>query len=40
MGAYRGVGTHLYRLAREYTLADRFFMGAFGGSNLNHLFLA
>lgn len=40
MGAYRGEGTHLYRLAREYTLADRFFMGAFGGSNLNHFFLA
>jgi phospholipase C len=40
MGAYHGEGTHLYRLAREYTLADQFFMGAFGGSNLNHFFLA
>jgi acid phosphatase len=40
MGTYRGEGTHLYQLARDYTLADRFFMGAFGGSNLNHFFLA
>jgi acid phosphatase len=40
MGAYHGKGTHLYRLAREYTLADQTFMGAFGGSNLNHFFLA
>src|SRR5262245_36302964 len=38
MGAYHGMGTHLYRLAREYTLADQAFMGAFGGSNLNHFF--
>ncbi len=40
MGMYRGAGTHLYRLARAYTLADQFFMSAFGGSNLNHFFLA
>jgi len=40
MGAYRGTGRHLYRLARQYTLADRFFMAAFGGSNLNHFYLA
>lgn len=40
MGVYRGEGTHLYRLAREYTLADQTFMGAYGGSNLNHFFLA
>ena len=40
MGAYRGEGTHLYKLAREYALADQTFMGAFGGSNLNHFFLA
>src|SRR5207247_7503394 len=25
--------------AKEYTLADRFFMGAFGGSYLNHQYL-
>ncbi|MCP4382782.1 MAG: acid phosphatase, partial [Hyphomicrobiales bacterium] len=40
MGTYRGQGTHLYRLAREYTLTDQFFMGAFGGSNFNHFYLA
>ena len=40
MGSYRGEGTHLYQLARDYTLADHFFMGAFGGSNLNHFYIA
>lgn len=40
MGNYRGEGTAFYELARQYTLADRFFMAAFGGSNLNHFFLA
>ena len=40
MGTYRGEGTHLYQLARAYTLADQFFMGAFGGSNFNHFYLA
>ncbi|MGH8126223.1 MAG: acid phosphatase, partial [Rhodanobacteraceae bacterium] len=29
----------LWRLAREYTLLDNFFMGAFGGSFLNHQYL-
>ena len=29
----------LWRVAREYTLADNFFMGAFGGSYLNHFWL-
>ena len=29
----------LYRLAQEYTLADRFFQAAFGGSFLNHHWL-
>ncbi len=29
----------LAKLAREYTLCDNFFMGAFGGSFLNHVFL-
>lgn len=28
------------RLARQYTLCDNFFMGAFGGSFLNHQYLA
>ena len=40
MGLYHCDGTHLHRLAHEYTLADNAFMGAFGGSNLNHFFLA
>lgn len=30
----------LWQLAREFTLCDRFFMGAFGGSFLNHQYLA
>ncbi|MFT4198599.1 MAG: acid phosphatase [Pseudoxanthomonas sp.] len=29
----------LWQLAREYTLCDNFFMGAFGGSFLNHQYL-
>lgn len=29
----------LYQLAREFTLLDNFFMGAFGGSFLNHQYL-
>ncbi|HET8553574.1 MAG TPA: acid phosphatase [Rhodanobacteraceae bacterium] len=29
----------LWQLAREYTLLDNFFMGAFGGSFLNHQYL-
>lgn len=30
---------HLWKLASEYTLCDNFFMGAFGGSFLNHQYL-
>ena len=30
---------HLWQLARRYTLCDHFFMGAFGGSFLNHQYL-
>jgi phospholipase C len=40
MGSFAGSGTHLYRLAKEYVLLDQFFQAAFGGSNLNHFFLA
>jgi acid phosphatase len=40
MGYYDGSSLPLWRLAREYTLADNFFMAAFGGSYLNHLWLA
>jgi phospholipase C len=30
----------LWRVAQRYTLADNYFMGAFGGSFLNHFWLA
>lgn len=30
---------NLWQIARQYTLCDNFFMGAFGGSFLNHMFL-
>src|SRR5262249_28327910 len=40
MGHYNPEGTYLYRLAKEFTLTDQFFMGAFGGSSLNHFWLA
>lgn len=39
MGYYDGSGSKLWRLAQQYTLADNFFMGAFGGSFLNHHYL-
>ncbi|MBE7419196.1 MAG: acid phosphatase [Ideonella sp.] len=39
MGYYDGSSMKLWQLAREYTLADNFFMGAFGGSYLNHQYL-
>ena len=39
MGYYDGSSLPMWRLAREYTLADNFFMGAFGGSFLNHFWL-
>ena len=29
----------LWKIAQQYTLADNFFMGAFGGSFLNHQYL-
>jgi acid phosphatase len=29
----------MWEIAKEYTLADNFFMGAFGGSYLNHMWL-
>jgi phospholipase C len=31
--------TAIWRLARDHTLLDNFFMGAFGGSFLNHIWL-
>ncbi len=39
MGFYDGSSMAMWKLAREYTLADNFFMGAFGGSFLNHFWL-
>ncbi len=42
MGHYADSAAHLrlWRLARQYTLCDNFFMGTFGGSFLNHQYLA
>ena len=40
MGYYDGSGFKLWQWAREYTLADNFFQGAFGGATLNHQWLA
>jgi acid phosphatase len=39
MGYYDGSTMKLWNIARQYTLADNFFMGAFGGSYLNHQYL-
>ncbi|CAN5789272.1 acid phosphatase [soil metagenome] len=39
MGYYDGSHMQLWKLAQQYTLADNFFMGAFGGSYLNHQYL-
>jgi len=39
MGYYNGDGMTLWSLASRYVLADNFFMGAFGGSFLNHQYL-
>jgi acid phosphatase len=39
MGYFDGSRTALWKVARDYTLADRFFQGAFGGSYLNHQYL-
>jgi acid phosphatase len=39
MGYYDGSPMQMWQLARTYTLADNFFMAAFGGSFLNHFWL-
>jgi phospholipase C len=39
MGHYDGSKMKMWGIARQYTLADHFFMGAFGGSFLNHIWL-
>jgi acid phosphatase len=39
MGYYDGSVMQMWKFAQEYTLADNFFMGSFGGSFLNHFWL-
>jgi phospholipase C len=39
MGYYDGSKLPMWKWAQEYTLADHFFMGAFGDSFLNHFWL-
>ncbi len=39
MGYFDGSKMKLWQWAKEYTLADNFFMAAFGGSYLNHQWL-
>jgi phospholipase C len=39
MGYYDGSSQKMWQWAKRYTLADNFFMGAFGGSFLNHQWL-
>ena len=39
MGYYDGSSLPMWAWAREFVLADNFFMGAFGGSFLNHFWL-
>ncbi|HEX8011283.1 MAG TPA: acid phosphatase [Casimicrobiaceae bacterium] len=39
MGYYDGSKLPMWKWAQQYTLADNFFMGAFGGSYLNHFWL-
>src|SRR3977135_1264909 len=39
MGYFGGSKMKLWKWAQEYTLADHFFMAAFGGSYLNHQWL-
>jgi phospholipase C len=40
MGYFDGSRMRMWQWAREYTLADHFFMGTFGGSFMNHIYLA
>ena len=39
MGYFDGSKMKMWQWAKQYTLADHFFMGAFGGSYLNHQWL-
>jgi acid phosphatase len=40
MGHYDGSKLPMWPIAKKYVLADNFFTGAFGGSFLNHMYLA
>jgi acid phosphatase len=39
MGHYDGSKLKMWNIAKQFTLADNFFMGAFGGSYMNHIWL-
>ena len=39
MGYFDGAQMKMWKWAKDYTLADNFFMGAYGGSYLNHQYL-
>ncbi len=39
MGYYDGSNMAMCKIAQQYTLADNFFIGSFGGSFLNHFWL-
>ena len=39
LGYYDGSKMSMWKIAQQYTLADNFFQGAFGGSFLNHQYL-
>jgi acid phosphatase len=39
MGYYDGSKMAMWKIAKDYTLADNFYIGAFGGSFLTHQFL-
>jgi phospholipase C len=39
MGYFDGSQMKLWQWAKDYTLADNFFMAAYGGSFLNHQWL-
>jgi phospholipase C len=40
MGHYDGSKLKVWEVAKKYVLADNFFMGAFGGSFMNHIYFA
>lgn len=40
MSNWDGSKTAMWQVAQKYTLADHFFMGAFGGSFFNHIWLS